>query len=144
MPWTFLSLQCVPPVLWWRFHLRSGRENQIINFLLHPKKAVETHTFLMGGGNNKGINGVWFYSNAELSALLAWPLDVHLPYTEEKNSLGCSGNSDFLSFLKQLNFNLIICHFGINFLGGWMGEVLQIWSYRTALHSQLNRRNTNL
>lgn len=27
----------------------------------------------------------------------------HLPYTEAKNSLSCSGNSNFLRFLKQLN-----------------------------------------
>lgn len=105
------SLMEIPPEKW---------KNQIIHFLLHPKKAVETQTSLMGGGNNKGISVVLFYSIAELSALLAWPLDVHLPYTEAKNSLSCSGNSDFLSFLKQLNFNLIICHFGMNFLGiGW-------------------------
>lgn len=80
-----------------------------------PKKAVETQTFLMGGRDNKGISDILFYGIAELSALLAWPLDVIVssgrtlfqavicPTLKQKNSLICSGNFNFLGFLKQLN-----------------------------------------
>lgn len=81
-----------------------------------PRKAVETQTFLMGGGNNKGISDILFYKILFQSCLHCWPglwmswcpgqnsvPSCHLPYTEAKNSLSCSGNSNFLSFLKQLN-----------------------------------------
>lgn len=62
----------------------------------------------------KGISDILFFSIAELSALLAWPLGVVVPRgrtlwqalicpTLNKNkSLSCSGNSNFLHFLKQL------------------------------------------